>query len=139
MSEPWPCAQAHLEDVLPPILNGLADESEGVRQAALAAGRTLVDLYALSALELLLPAVERGCAHENWRIRQSSVELLGDLLFKVPVMSCGSPVAHPSLSYPLSSSVNVVRICHDEGREQADRLHRVRHMLNIAPQGSGLR
>ena len=72
--------------MLPPILNGLADESEGVRQAALAAGRTLVDLYALSALELLLPAVERGCAHENWRIRQSSVELLGDLLFKVPGM-----------------------------------------------------
>ncbi len=64
-------------------MDGLADESEGVRQAALAAGRTLVDLYALSALELLLPAVERGCAHENWRIRQSSVELLGDLLFKV--------------------------------------------------------
>ena len=75
--------QAHLEEVLPAILDGLADESEGVRQAALAAGRTLVDLYALSALELLLPAVERGCAHENWRIRQSSVELLGDLLFKV--------------------------------------------------------
>ena len=74
--------------MLPPILDGLADESEGVRQAALAAGRTLVDLYALSALELLLPAVERGCAHENWRIRQSSVELLGDLLFKVPVMPC---------------------------------------------------
>ena len=73
--------------MLPPILDGLADESEGVRQAALASGRTLVDLYALSALELLLPAVERGCAHENWRIRQSSVELLGDLLFKVPVAS----------------------------------------------------
>ena len=73
-------------------MDGLADESEGVRQAALAAGRTLVDLYALSALELLLPAVERGCAHENWRIRQSSVELLGDLLFKVCglVLDCAS-------------------------------------------------
>ena len=86
--------QAHLEEVLPPILDGLADESEGVRQAALAAGRTLVDLYALSALELLLPAIERGCAHENWRIRQSSVELLGDLLFKVCCVPL--PHAHPS-------------------------------------------
>ena len=42
-----------------------------------------VDLYALSALELLLPAVLTGTTHANWRIRQSSIELLGDLLFKV--------------------------------------------------------
>jgi len=98
MAEPWPCAQAHLEDVLPPILNGLADESEGVRQAALASGRTLVDLYALSALELLLPAVERGCAHENWRIRQSSVELLGDLLFKVPIRALRWLTLHKTAS-----------------------------------------
>lgn len=35
------------------------------------------------SLPLLLPAVEDGIFSENWRIRQSSVELLGDLLFKV--------------------------------------------------------
>lgn len=35
------------------------------------------------SLPLLLPAVEDGIFHDNWRIRQSSVELLGDLLFKV--------------------------------------------------------
>eukprot|EP00884_Botryococcus_braunii_P017378 jgi/Botrbrau1/4323/Bobra.0232s0015.1 len=75
--------QRHLSEVLPAILNGLADESEGVRDAALAAGRTLVELYALSALPMLLPAVEQGIVNDNWRIRQSSVELLGDLLFKV--------------------------------------------------------
>ena len=78
-----PTPQTHLETVLPAILDGLADESEGVRDAALSAGRTLVDLYALVAMPLVLPAVERGCSHENWRIRQSSIELLGDLLFKV--------------------------------------------------------
>jgi hypothetical protein len=27
--------------------------------------------------------VEAGIVNDNWRIRQSSVELLGDLLFKV--------------------------------------------------------
>lgn len=69
--------------MLPAILGGLADEAEGVREAALAAGRTLVELFAESALALLLPAVELGVVHNNWRIRQSSVELLGDLLFKV--------------------------------------------------------
>lgn len=67
------------------MLGGLADEAEGVRTAALAAGRTLVDLYTLTALELLLPAILEGTGHANWRIRQSSVELLGDLLYKVGV------------------------------------------------------
>jgi hypothetical protein len=34
-------------------------------------------------IPLLLPAVEDGIFNDSWRIRQSSVELLGDLLFKV--------------------------------------------------------
>jgi len=77
------CPQELLSTVLPAILDGLADESEGVRNAALAAGHTFVDMYATSALPLLLPAVEAGIVNDNWRIRQSSVDLLGDLLFKV--------------------------------------------------------
>ena len=68
---------------MPRILDGLADESEGVREAALSAGRTAVELFAKTSLPLLLPAVEAGIINDNWRIRQSSVELLGDLLFKV--------------------------------------------------------
>ena len=40
------CLQEHLGEVLPAILDGLADEAEGVRDAALAAGRTAVELYA---------------------------------------------------------------------------------------------
>jgi hypothetical protein len=39
--------------------------------------------YFFRSLPLLLPAVEEGIFNDNWRIRQSSVELLGDLLFKV--------------------------------------------------------
>lgn len=74
--------------MLPSILDGLADEAEGVRDAALAAGRTFVDLYAETALPLLLPAVEDGILNDNWRIRQSSVELLGQLLFKASPLSC---------------------------------------------------
>ncbi|KFM25643.1 Translational activator GCN1 [Auxenochlorella protothecoides] len=75
--------RVHLARVLPVVLLGLADEAEGVRDAALSAARVAVDLYATSALELLLPAVEAGIMNANWRIRQSSIELLGDLLFKV--------------------------------------------------------
>jgi HEAT repeat protein len=72
-----------LPDVLPRVLGGLADESEGVREASFAAGSVAVDLYAKTSLPLVLPAVEAGAADGNWRIRQSSIELLGDLLFKV--------------------------------------------------------
>ncbi|CAI5531411.1 unnamed protein product [Closterium sp. Naga37s-1] len=134
--------QNYLPQVLPAILDGLAglaDESESVRDAALAAGHVLVQEYAISSLPLLLPAVEEGLFNDNlyvastllsfppklspfpispfpptsslplllpaveeglslplllpaveeglfsdsWRIRQSSMELLGDLLFKV--------------------------------------------------------
>ncbi|GIL49256.1 hypothetical protein Vafri_5386 [Volvox africanus] len=75
--------QMYLPRVLPAILDGLSDEAEGVRDAALAAGRILVDHYARTALPLLLPAVEEGVFAENWRIRQSSVKLLGKLLFKI--------------------------------------------------------
>lgn len=75
--------QNYLQQVLPAILDGLADENESVREAALGAGHILVEHYATTSLPLLLPAVEDGIFNDNWRIRQSSVELLGDLLFKV--------------------------------------------------------
>ncbi|ESQ38842.1 hypothetical protein EUTSA_v10022486mg [Eutrema salsugineum] len=75
--------QNYLQLVLPAILDGLADENESVRDAALGAGHVLVEHHATTSLPLLLPAVEDGIFNDNWRIRQSSVELLGDLLFKV--------------------------------------------------------
>lgn len=52
--------------VLACILDGLADEAEGVRDAALAAGRVAVELYATTALPLLLPAVEAAIMSHNW-------------------------------------------------------------------------
>ena len=72
-----------LPTVLPCVLGGLSDEAEGVRDASMGAGRVIVERYAKTALPLLLPAVEAGIGASNWRIRQSSVELLGELLFKV--------------------------------------------------------
>ncbi|CAK7341235.1 unnamed protein product [Dovyalis caffra] len=75
--------QNYLQQVLPAILDGLADENESVRDAALGSGHVLVEHYATTSLPLLLPAVEDGIFNDSWRIRQSSVELLGDLLFKV--------------------------------------------------------
>jgi len=77
----------YVPEALPCILDGLADEAEGVREAALAAGREFINQYTFTALPLLLPGLEDGVLSDNWRIRQSSLELQGDLLFKITGLS----------------------------------------------------
>lgn len=73
----------YINQVVNPILQALADENELVRETALRAGQRIVNMYAETAIQLLLPELERGLFDENWRIRYSSVQLLGDLLFKI--------------------------------------------------------
>ena len=73
----------YLNRVIPPILGGLADEVESIRETALRAGRLLVKNFANRAIDLLLPELERGLADDSYRIRLSSVELVGDLLFSL--------------------------------------------------------
>lgn len=75
--------QPYLSRVIPHVLRGLADEFEYVREAALKAAQIIITRFANSAVDLLLPELEKGLFDDNWRIRQSSVQLLGDLLFKV--------------------------------------------------------
>lgn len=78
-----PRFQPYIGRIIPPILMGLADESEYVRDASLRAGRMIVTNYATKAVDLLLPELEKGLFDGNWRIRQSSVQLVGDLLFRI--------------------------------------------------------
>ncbi|SPO07132.1 probable translation activator GCN1 [Cephalotrichum gorgonifer] len=73
----------YLGRIIPPILAGLADEVEPIRETALRAGRLLVKNFAMKAVDLLLPELERGLADDSYRIRLSSVELVGDLLFNL--------------------------------------------------------
>ncbi|KAK1754040.1 translational activator GCN1 [Echria macrotheca] len=73
----------YLSKIIPPILSGLADDVESIRETALRAGRLLVKNFAVRAVDLLLPELERGLADDSYRIRLSSVELVGDLLFNL--------------------------------------------------------
>lgn len=77
----------YLSKIIPPILGGLADDVESIRETALRAGRLLVKNFATRAIDLLLPELERGLADDSHRIRLSSVELVGDLLFNLTGIS----------------------------------------------------
>ncbi|KAI0757516.1 ARM repeat-containing protein [Daedaleopsis nitida] len=79
--------QPHLPKIIPPILSGLSDSEDYVREAAMRAGRMVVTNYSNKAIDLLLPELERGMFDSGWRIRQSSITLVGELLFKVSGIS----------------------------------------------------
>lgn len=77
----------YLNRIIPPILAGLADDVESIRETSLRAGRLIVKNFATKAIDLLLPELQRGLADDSHRIRLSSVELVGDLLFNLTGIS----------------------------------------------------
>jgi len=72
-----------LDQVLPIVLNGLADPIGPVRDTALAAGRQLVIMFAKSHTSLLMPALESGIRNSDWHIRLATIQLLGTMLMRL--------------------------------------------------------
>ncbi|ODM88729.1 Translational activator GCN1, partial [Orchesella cincta] len=72
--------------IISPILRALADETEFVKQSALLAAQRIITGFSGKAVSLLLPELEKKF-DPNWRIRHASVQLLGDLLFKISGVS----------------------------------------------------
>ena len=70
-----------IDESLPALLSGLADDNEAVRDVALRAGRVLVWTHGKAHKDKILPSLEEGLGNEDdYRIRVSSLTLLGDLL-----------------------------------------------------------
>ncbi|KAI5807467.1 armadillo-type protein [Peziza echinospora] len=95
----------YLNRIIPPILSGLADDVESIRDVSLRAGRLLVKNFATRAIDLLLPELERGLADVSHRIRLSSVELVGDLLFNLTGISGKTDAEDDEASGEVSQSL----------------------------------
>ena len=73
----------YIEETLPVVLEGLSDDVDNVREVAMRAGQIVVNSLGFSHSQLLVPSLTEGMFSEKWRIRQSSLLLLGDLLLLV--------------------------------------------------------
>jgi HEAT repeat protein len=72
---------APLIDVsFPALINGLSDENESVRDVAMRAGRVTIRSHGKTHFDKVLPTLEDGLSHADYRIRAASLSLLGDLL-----------------------------------------------------------
>lgn len=109
----------YLNQIIQPILAGLADSEEAIRDTALKAGRLVVKNYASRAIDLLLPELERGIFDENERIRLSSVQLTGDLLFQVTGISSKNEFSEEDNEYSGQVTVKMVGVL---GQERRDRV-----------------
>jgi HEAT repeat protein len=65
---------------LPALISGLSDDNEQVREVAMRAGRVMIKSHGRGHVDTFLPILEGGMGDEDYRIRVSSLMLLGDLL-----------------------------------------------------------
>lgn len=108
----------YISQIINPILKALADENEYVRETALRAGQRMVNMYAETAMTLLLPQLERGLFDDNWRIRYSSVQLLGDLLYRISGVTgkMSTETAHEDDNFGTEQSHKAILIALGEER-----------------------
>ncbi|CAO1627100.1 unnamed protein product [Sympodiomycopsis kandeliae] len=73
----------YVSRIVAPILNGLADVSDAVREMSMRAGRMIIGSFSSTAIDLLLPELQQSMFDDTPRIRLSSLSLCSELLFRV--------------------------------------------------------
>eukprot|EP00656_Telonema_subtile_P052849 TRINITY_DN7467_c0_g1_i2.p1 TRINITY_DN7467_c0_g1~~TRINITY_DN7467_c0_g1_i2.p1 ORF type:complete len:2342 (+),score=823.11 TRINITY_DN7467_c0_g1_i2:10-7035(+) len=79
-----------MQEMLPLVVQGLADDAEPVRDISMQVACRLIEAFCHEAKEMMLPVFFEGLFHRNWRIRMSTVELIGILLAQLT----GNPIAN---------------------------------------------
>jgi hypothetical protein len=69
-----------LDDCLPTLIGGLSDENEQVREIGMRAGRVLIKSHGRVHFGKIVPILQNGMGDIDYRIRLSSLMLMGDLL-----------------------------------------------------------
>lgn len=108
----------YINQIIQPILAGLADGDENIRDSALKAGKLIVKNYATKAIDLLLPELESGMFDENERIRLSSVQLSGELLFQVTGISSKNEFSEEDGEYHGEVSKKMIDVLGQERRNR---------------------
>ncbi|KAI5120166.1 hypothetical protein M0805_008433 [Coniferiporia weirii] len=114
--------QPHLTKIVAPILSGLSDTEEYVREAAMRAGRMIITNYSNKAIDLLLPELERGMFDSSWRIRHSSITLVGELLFKVSGISGKAEIEEDEEVEAVAAESSRKALGESLGKERRDRV-----------------
>jgi HEAT repeat protein len=70
----------YIDVSLGPLVRGLSDDNENVRDVAMRAGRVLIRSHGKVHMDKILPSLEEGLENEDHRIRLASLSLLGNLL-----------------------------------------------------------
>lgn len=79
--------------LFPIVLNGIADDSDLVRDVSARCGKTIVTAHGKTDPGLVVPCLEAGLQNASWRIRQASVSLTGQLLTEIAGMPLPTVVA----------------------------------------------
>ncbi|KAF5401197.1 hypothetical protein PHET_05421, partial [Paragonimus heterotremus] len=119
--------------IIPTILKSLSDETEYLRETALRAAQQIVQMFAESSFELLLPELEQGVGDANWRIRHSSVQLLGDLLYQLSGLSGKGTTKTQDEDDTFGTSAAHDRLKEFMGAERYDRVLARIHMVRSDP------
>jgi HEAT repeat protein len=69
-----------LDAALPALISGLSDDNELVRDVGMRAGRVMIKSHGRVHFNKILPILQEGMRDDDYRIRLSSLMLLGDLL-----------------------------------------------------------
>ncbi|CCE64240.1 hypothetical protein TPHA_0H00300 [Tetrapisispora phaffii CBS 4417] len=109
---------SYINQIIQPILAGLADTDENIQDTALKAGKLIVKNYATKAIDLLLPELEIGMFDENERIRLSSVQLTGELLFQVTGISSKNEFDEDEGDYSGEVSKKMVDVLGEDRRNR---------------------